>query len=118
MAQAFAKGGQPPRQENPHTKSPASHPFAESAHNAQISVAERALAKKLGHAAAEGSTSAFQGVQKGSAAAVVRDIMSNPARVARGAVTTDVYNAAGQGVRFENATGRFITFVEASKATR
>jgi hypothetical protein len=90
----------------------------EGAHNAQISVAERALAKKLGHAAAEGTTSAFQGVQKGSAAAVVRDIMSNPARVVRGAVTTDVYNAAGQGVRFENGTGRFVTFLEASKATR
>ena len=91
---------------------------AEGAHNAQISVAERALAKKLGHAAAGGYTSAFQGVQKGSAASLVREIMSNPARVARGAVTTDVYNAAGQGVRFENGTRKFITFLEGSRATR
>jgi hypothetical protein len=74
--------------------------------------------KKLGHATSQGFTSAFQGVEKGSAAAAVRDIMSNPARVVRGGMKTDVYNAAGQGVRFENGTGKFITFLEASQATR
>jgi hypothetical protein len=97
-----------------HEKPDAGHP----PHNAQITVAERALAKKLGHAAAKGYPSAFRGVQKGGAAAVVRDIMSNPARVVRGARTTDVYNAAGQGVRFENGTGKFIGLLEASRATR
>jgi hypothetical protein len=48
----------------------------------------------------------------------VRNIMSNPARVVRGAWSTDVYNAAGQGVRFETGTGRFMGFLEASKASR
>jgi hypothetical protein len=92
---------------------------AESSYKGKaISAAERALDKKLGKAASRGYTSAFQRVQKGSAAALVHDIMSNPARVARGAVTTDVYNAAGQGIRFENATGKFMGFLEAGQATR
>ena len=72
----------------------------------------------VGHPPAQGYTSAFQTVRKGEAAGLVREIMSNPARVVRGSVTTDVYNAAGQGVRFQNGTNKFIGFLEASKATR
>lgn len=83
-----------------------------------ISLAERVLDKKLGRAAARGHESAFQGLRKGNAAAAVRDITSSPARIARGAATTDVYNAAGQGVRFENGTGKFVGFIEASQATQ
>ena len=49
---------------------------------------------------------------------ITYESVGQPPRVVRGAVTTDVYNAAGQGVRFENGTGRFVGFLEASKATR
>ena len=63
---------------------------------------------------------AFQGVAKTpeSALGLVRSILSDPSRVAAGQRTVDVYNAAGQGVRLEIETGKFITFLDVSKATR
>ena len=48
--------------------------------------------------------------------ALVRDIMSNPARVNNLGKYTEIYNAAGQGVRLEKGTNNFVTFVEGSKA--
>jgi hypothetical protein len=47
-----------------------------------------------------------------------RPALHFPRDVAHPPGTTDVYNTAGQGVRFENGTGKFIAFLEASKATR
>ena len=63
---------------------------------------------------------AFQGVAKTpeTALGLIRSILSDPSRVAAGQKTVDVYNAAGQGVRLEINTGKFITFLDASKATR
>jgi RHS repeat-associated protein len=63
---------------------------------------------------------AFAGVEKSleSAEGIIRNILQNPTRVAGGRVTVDAYNSAGQGVRVEIETGRFVTFLDASKATR
>jgi hypothetical protein len=49
---------------------------------------------------------------------LIRSILEWPFRVARGNVTSDAYNAAGQGVRIVNKTGEFQTFINASDATR
>jgi hypothetical protein len=68
----------------------------------------------------QGIKSAFEGnpVNQERAAALIRDIMSNPARIVRGGQTTDIYNAAGQGVRIRNGTNEFVGFLEETKATR
>jgi RHS repeat-associated protein len=93
---------------------------SESAASSQISQGARALAKKAGHAASGGFDSAFNGVAatKQNASALIRDIMSNPSNVVRGGKTVDVYNAAGQGVRFEAGTNKFIGFLEGSLRSR
>ena len=74
--------------------------------------------KKLGHALAEGVQSAFAGnpVEQARAASLIREIMGSPARVVKLGKYTDVYNAAGQGLRFENGTNKFIGFLEGAKA--
>jgi RHS repeat-associated protein len=84
----------------------------------QITAGARAIAKKLGHALAEGAKSAFEGnpAAQERAAALIRNIMGNPAKVVNLGKYTDVYNAAGQGVRIENGTNKFITFLEGAKA--
>ncbi len=84
----------------------------------QMSRGAQSIAKKLGRALREGYKSAFQGspVTTEKAAALVRDIMSNPARVNNLGKYTEIYNAAGQGVRLEKGTNNFVTFVEGSKA--
>jgi hypothetical protein len=66
----------------------------------------------------EGHKSAFHGspVTTEKAVALIRDIMSNPARVDNLGKYTDVYNAAGQGVRLERGTNKFLYFVEGGKA--
>jgi RHS repeat-associated protein len=63
---------------------------------------------------------AFQGVARTaqSASELIRDILQNPSRVAPGQKVVDVYNSSGQGVRFNARTLEFITFLDASKATR
>jgi hypothetical protein len=90
---------------------------SERADSPQISAGARAIAKKLGHASREGVTSAFDGTAatQQNARTLIRDIMSKPARVVRLAKYTDVYNAAGQGVRFENGSNRFVGFMEGAK---
>ena len=84
----------------------------------QISKGARSIAKKLGHALRGGYKSAFQGspVTTEKAVALIRDIMSNPARVDSLGKYTDIYNAAGQGVRLEKGTNAFQYFIEGSKA--
>jgi RHS repeat-associated protein len=63
---------------------------------------------------------AFQGVAKTaeSALGLIRSILGDPARVAAGQNTVDIYNAAGQGIRLEVGTGKFIGFLDGSRATR
>lgn len=53
-----------------------------------------------------------------NAQALVADILATPARTVFGVRTYNVYNAAGQGVRFEVSTNRFITFLDETIATR
>jgi RHS repeat-associated protein len=91
---------------------------SERAASPQISAVARAIAKKLGRAQREGYKSAFDGIPATTEAgkAVLRDILSNPARVDHMGNYTDVYNAAGQGARFENGTNKFVGFREAGKA--
>jgi RHS repeat-associated protein len=88
--------------------------------NPQITEGARAIAKKLGHAERSGYTSAFEGVPptQGNAASLIRNIMSNPSRTFYGDRVIDIYNAAGQGVRIEFGTNRFIGFLEKSIATQ
>jgi hypothetical protein len=47
---------------------------------------------------------------------LIRNILSIPARVDNLGKYTEIYNAAGQGVRLEKCTNTFVTFVEGSKA--
>ncbi|MBI5161261.1 MAG: RHS repeat-associated core domain-containing protein, partial [Micrococcales bacterium] len=86
----------------------------------QIAEGARAIAKKLGHAQSGGYTSAFAGVRptQANAEAIIRNTLQNPARTFYGDTTIDVYNAAGQGVRFDRATNAFKGFLEAGQATR
>jgi RHS repeat-associated protein len=81
----------------------------------QGTVASRALASHI-----DRGDPAFRGLAKGTdkALGLIRSILDDPARVAAGNKTVDVYNAAGQGVRLDRETGRFITFLEGSRATR
>jgi hypothetical protein len=71
-----------------------------------------------GPPAREGYKSAFHGspITTEKAVALIRDIMSNPARVDNLGKYTDIYNAAGQGVRLERGTNNFVTFMEGAKA--
>jgi hypothetical protein len=49
---------------------------------------------------------------------LVRNILGNPTRTIAGNKTIDAYNAAGQGVRIEAGTSKFIGFLEQTRATR
>ena len=84
----------------------------------QITAGARAIAKKLGHALAEGVKSAFDGIpaDQENAAALIHDIMTNHVRIDRLGKYTDVYNTAGQGIRIENGTNKFVGFLEGAKA--
>jgi len=44
--------------------------------------------------------------------------MSNPSRTFYGNKVTDIYNAAGQGVRIEAGSGRFMGFIEDALSTQ
>jgi hypothetical protein len=84
----------------------------------QIAEGARAIAKKLGHAQKGGYSSAFAGVKptQANAEAIIRSTLQNPARTFYGDKVIDVYNAAGQGVRFDRATNTFRGFLEAGGA--
>jgi RHS repeat-associated protein len=86
----------------------------------QISEGARALAKKLGHAESGGYSSAFAGVRptQANAEAIIRGAMESPAHTFYGDKVIDVYNAAGQGVRFDRETSAFMGFLERSLATQ
>ena len=92
---------------------------AARARSRQITEGARAIAKKLGEAESCGYTSAFQGIvpTQANAESLIRNIMSNPSRVFHGR-TIDVYNAAGQGVRFEAGSSLFKGLLEGARATR
>ena len=49
---------------------------------------------------------------------LVRNILENPVRVVFGDKNYDVYNAAGQGLRFEIQDNKFVTFLQQGKARR
>jgi len=80
----------------------------------QIQEGARALAKKLGHAAAQGYQSAFEGIKatQANAEILIKNIMSNADTIIKLKNYTDFYNAAGQGVRLEKGTNVFVTFLE------
>lgn len=73
------------------------------------------MSKRLGDAAPE-----FAGLPATTEVAqrLVRDILENSARTVFGAKTYDIYNTAGQGVRFNVADNSFVTFLQAGKASR
>jgi RHS repeat-associated protein len=83
--------------------------------NKSISVGQRALEKKLGQGA-----SAFRGIQPTTenAEAIVLSILRSPTRTVSGSETYDVYNAAGQGARFNISDNSFVGFLDASIASR
>lgn len=120
---AQAAGAQPAQTANaafPQTTIDAVIQSSARARNSQITEGARAIQKKLGHAQSAGSTSAFDGIQptQENAAKIIQDVMENPQRAVAGDKTVDVYNAAGQGVRFDKNTNQFVGFLEAGKATR
>lgn len=84
-------------------------------YNKSISEGARALSKRLG-----AESGPFQGISATTenAQAIVRDILENPTRTVFGSRTYDVYNALGQGARFDVATNRFIGFLDETIATR
>ena len=88
--------------------------------SSQITEGARAIAKKQGHAAKLGIKSAFDGINatKANANAIILDILQNPAHRFIGDKVIDVYNAVGQGVRFEKETGFFIGFLEGELQTQ
>jgi hypothetical protein len=51
-----------------------------------------------------------------NAEAIIRGTLENPARTFYGDKVIDVYNAAGQGVRFDRATNAFRGFLEGGLA--
>jgi len=53
-----------------------------------------------------------------NAEAIIRSTLQNPARTFYGDTVIDVYNAAGQGVRFDRTTNAFKGFLEAARATQ
>ncbi len=86
----------------------------------QTTAGARALAKKLGHAQRNRTTSVFQGVAptQANAEGLINGILSNPTSTVVGNRTIDVFNAAGQGVRIDAGSGRFIGFLEGALRTR
>jgi hypothetical protein len=83
--------------------------------NKNLSVGARSLAKKLGQQAP-----AFQGVAAtdANASAIARGILDYPVYTVFGGNTYDIYNAAGQGIRFNVANNSFVGFLDRSAATR
>ncbi len=84
-------------------------------HNDQITVGARAIDKRLGD-----NSAPFQGIEAttANAQALVTDILESPTHTVFGQRTYDVYNAAGQGARFDVSSNRFITFLDETIATR
>lgn len=82
----------------------------------QIQAGARALEKKLGHAAAGGFESAFAGIKptQANAEKLIQNILGNAKTVDVKGKYVDVYNAAGQGVRYRKDTNEFVTFLEGS----
>jgi RHS repeat-associated protein len=80
----------------------------------------RSLGKKLGHGLSQGYTSAFDGIAptQANAEGLINDILSRPSSTAFGNRSIDAYNAAGQGVRIQARSGRFVGFLEATLRTR
>lgn len=76
--------------------------------------------KKVGHAQSGGYSSAFAGVKptQTNAEAIIRSTLENPARTFYGDKVIDVYNAKGQGVRFDRGTNAFRGFLEGGRATQ
>jgi len=86
----------------------------------QISEGARGIAKKLGHAEAQGFESAFKGLQptQANAERLIRDILENPSRVIRADRVVDVYDALGRGIRLDRGTNGFRGFLEGALETR
>src|SRR5206468_1777800 len=82
--------------------------------SSQISEGARAIAKKLGHASSGGFESAFKGSNptQQEAERLIRNILGDSTSTVAGNKVTNVFNAAGQGVRIENGTNKFIGFLE------
>lgn len=82
--------------------------------NKQITEGARGIAKKQGHARKKGIETAFAGIKASQANAetIIRKTMENPADRFIGDRVVDVYNAAGQGIRFDIETRKFIGFLE------
>jgi RHS repeat-associated protein len=86
----------------------------------RITEGARAIAKKLGHAQSGGYSSVFAGLTptQANAEAIIRSTLERTSRTFYGDRVIDVYNAAGQGVRFDRATNFFRGFLEAGRATQ
>ena len=84
-------------------------------YNKALSEGARALAKKLGDQAPS-----FRGIAAtdANASAIARDILENPVYTVFGNKTYDIYNAAGQGIRFNVSDNSFVGFLDRSIASR
>lgn len=80
----------------------------------------RAIAKKIGHAKSAGYSSAFEGIApiQINADVIIRQTLQSLSRVFVGEKVIDVYNAAGQGVRFDKVTNEFMGFLEEALAVQ
>ena len=80
--------------------------------------------RPLGHAKLEGHIArrdpTFQSLVASQRVAeqIIEDVLTHPVRIVVGRKTVDIYNAVGQGVRFERESKEFQTFLEASRASR
>ena len=93
---------------------------ANEAASSQIQKGARALAKKQGHAKAGNYNSAFDGMKptQDNALELMQGIFNDVVDIAAGKKTTDIYNSAGQGLRYNTETGEFIGFLEGSLRSR
>jgi hypothetical protein len=80
-----------------------------------LTTGEHALHKRLGKPG-----TAFAGIAptQANVEATIRSILANPVVVTGGRQTMEVYNATGQGVRFDVGRNIFQTFLEGAKRTR
>ena len=86
----------------------------------QTTESARAIDKKRGHAIRGGYVSSFNGVSPTQIEAdrIIAQTLSSPTRTFYGNRVIDVYNSAGQGVRFNSSTKKFMGFIEGMLATQ
>jgi len=91
---------------------------SQRARSSQITEGARSIAKKQGHAARDGFTSAFDGIQPNQANAegLIRDIMGDPHLVDLKRNYIEAYNPLGQGIRLTYRND-FVGFMEILKWT-